>query len=286
MVRFFIKKTFVFVLLGLFISSCSSSSGVGMRRNKAFNIAKNANFEKRLIKTSHFVLTAYSKISSPNQPVNIYIEGDGRAWVSKRRVSPNPTPKNPVSLKLASIDASPNVIYIARPCQYTDFDTDKWCDIQYWTSKRFAPEVISSFDEAIDYFKQKHDLGKINLIGFSGGANVAVLVASKRNDIKTIRTVAGNLDHKYLNNYHNVSPQYGSLNAIDVAKKVKNIPQNHFYGNKDKVIPFDMADKFISEMGQKNCAQSIEVKRASHGQNWEEKWFRLYQKPFKKCKAE
>ena len=51
--------------------------------------------------------------------VNIYIEGDGRAWLNKNRPSLDPTPKNSLALKLAEIDPAPNVIYLARPCQYS-----------------------------------------------------------------------------------------------------------------------------------------------------------------------
>ena len=33
--------------------------------------------------------------------------------------SDNPTPVNPMLLKLATMDKRPNIVYIARPCQYT-----------------------------------------------------------------------------------------------------------------------------------------------------------------------
>ncbi|MEX2353586.1 MAG: alpha/beta hydrolase, partial [Gammaproteobacteria bacterium] len=58
-----------------------------------------------------------SRQSSAVDPV-VYIEGDGRAYVSRHRVSADPVPRNPLAFRLAVVDPSPAVIYIARPCQF------------------------------------------------------------------------------------------------------------------------------------------------------------------------
>ncbi len=49
----------------------------------------------------------------------VYIEGDGRAYVNRRTPSNDPTPGNPMALRLALADPSLRVLYLGRPCQYT-----------------------------------------------------------------------------------------------------------------------------------------------------------------------
>ncbi len=73
----------------------------------------------RVVDASPFNITVYERVYKEGGTINIYIEGDGFAWVSRKKKSLDPTPKTPMALKLASMDGSSNVIYIARPCQYT-----------------------------------------------------------------------------------------------------------------------------------------------------------------------
>ncbi|HAX90698.1 MAG TPA: alpha/beta hydrolase, partial [Rhodospirillaceae bacterium] len=92
------------------LSACS-----GSYREQADSLASPSGFNRRLIRTSSFVLTTYAKITHPNQPARIYIEGDGLAWVTPDEPSLNPTPPDAFTLRLTLLDPSPNVIYIARP---------------------------------------------------------------------------------------------------------------------------------------------------------------------------
>ena len=40
------------------------------------------------------------------------------SWVDRFTPSSNPTPTNPLAFKMALVDESENIIYLARPCQY------------------------------------------------------------------------------------------------------------------------------------------------------------------------
>jgi pimeloyl-ACP methyl ester carboxylesterase len=172
------------------------------------------------------------------------------------------------------LDKSPNVIYIARPCQFTPLEIDHKCDVSYWTDKRFSEEVVSSVNQAISKLVAR-DGGKINLIGYSGGANVAVLVAARRGDIASIRTIAGNLDHVELHKLNEVSQLRGSLNAIDEAKKVSNIPQIHYSGSDDEIVSPKIAEKFVKASGNPDCVKTEVVNGASHEDGWSEAWSSL-----------
>jgi pimeloyl-ACP methyl ester carboxylesterase len=121
-------------------------------------------------------------------------------------------------LALAAHDPAKKVVYLARPCQFNDFDLTP-CDSAYWSNNRFSQEVIEAMNCAVSSFMRKMHAQKINLIGYSGGAAVAALLAARRHDVVSLRTVAGNLDHNFVNHYHEVDAMPESLNVIDIAEK-------------------------------------------------------------------
>jgi hypothetical protein len=72
--------------------------------------------------------------------------------------------------------------------------------------------------------------------------------------------------------YHRQSPLSGSLNPIDFAKEVKDIPQRHFVGAKDTAMPPFIAQSFVKAMGDKDYSRITVVSDATHSQGWCEKW--------------
>lgn len=237
-------------------------------------------FLKQDIKTSFFKLRSYLKINNTNL-VRVYIEGDGRAWASRYKPSLNPTPKDPIAFHLAALDPSSSVIYLARPCQYNI----KNCPQKYWTSHRFANEVIESFDQALDQLKKEYSIKRFELVGFSGGAAIATLLAAKRNDISGIRTIAGNLNHELVSQNHSVSSLNGSLNPIDIAKKISSIPQHHFVGENDKTLSKGILQSFLNASGDTTCINFSSVPGATHYKPWVKIWPKLLNAPLS-CKAQ
>lgn len=251
-----------------------------MRDETAQRLAAPAFMLKRTVAAAPFELTLYERMHERYAPATIYIEGDGLNWVSPNRISLDPTPTNPVALHLSVMDNSKNVAYIARPCQYTKLiRDDKPCDPAFWTSKRYSSEVIESIGVAIDNIKRRYDITKVNLVGFSGGGAVAAILAATRDDVASLRTVAGNLDHKTHSTYHEVSPLRGSLNAIDYAPALKDIPQRHFIGGQDEIVPPAILHSYLQALGKTNCAQYTYVQEAEHGAGWVDKWPQLLKEP-------
>ncbi|MEI6336280.1 MAG: hypothetical protein WCS87_17105 [Methylococcaceae bacterium] len=248
----------------------------------AQQLAHSAGLQKSNFNAGDFVLTAYSRLGDPDQPVNIYIEGDGLAWLSRNQLSDDPTPRVATGLALATLDPATNVVYLARPCQFNDFDL-RPCDSAYWSNKRFSLEVIEAMNQEVSSFIQKNRARKINLIGYSGGAAVAALLAARRHDVISLRTVAGNLDHNFVNHYHQVDATPESLNPVDITEKLTDLPQLHFVGNSDEVIPKQVALRFIarqqSQSSPSPCAGLIMV-AAGHQDNWVQQWPQLLQLPF------
>jgi predicted esterase len=256
----------ILIPLAALLCSCTTLD----TRSHAQQMAQAAGMQKSAITTDGFVLAAYSRLTDTSQPVNVYIEGDGLAWLSRHQLSSDPTPRQAIGLALAARDPSPNVVYLARPCQFNDFDRTP-CASTYWSDKRFSEEVISAMNHAVETFAQQLPGQDIHLIGYSGGAAVAALIAARRHDIASLRTVAGNLDHVALNALHQVSPMPDSLNAIDAAPKLATLPQLHFIGGQDQVIPELIAQRFLTAVGNR-CAQVITQADASHTEGWIEHW--------------
>ncbi len=262
--------------------------------NNPNNIALKANLNKQLNYTKNFIITSYSKsqISPQNLDLNkqlfIYIEGDGQAWISRYRLSNNPTPKDPLTLKLAAIDPNPNVLYIARPCQFTDLKLDLNCHNKYWSESRYSIEVVDAINEVINNFKLsiikkiknqkiKPPQLAIHLIGYSGGATIAGLVASIRDDITSIRTIAGNLDHDAVSDFHKTTKLKDSLNLINYIHKIKHIPQMHYIGEYDQIIPLNIIKNFVNQVNNANdsnlnCAKYTIIKSIDHYRGWKNFW--------------
>ncbi|MDG1436818.1 MAG: alpha/beta hydrolase [Rickettsiaceae bacterium] len=228
-------------------------------------------FSKVLVKGGDFWITTYQKITNPNKTYVFYIEGDGLAYINKYRISPNTTPKHQMLLRLVVQDERPNIVYVARPCQYTPMELNPSCNNAYWTSKRMSEDSVYSLNEAINKINNKQ---KFSLIGFSGGGSMAVLIAARNQQVKDILTVSGNLDHRAFNLFHNVSPMNESLNPIEYVDKVKHIPQLHLSGGKDKIVPPSIAAKFV-DAASSNCVKQKIYHKSSHSEGWKDSWYNI-----------
>lgn len=226
-------------------------------------------FQQHEYATNTFRLTTFEKLNSNDaNTVHVYIEGDGNSWKSRYVLSNNPTPKQPLALELAYQDTHSNVVYLARPCQYTPHEIDPHCSPKYWSSHRYANEIIDSVNQTLDQIKLKTHNTNFRLIGFSGGASVAALVAERRNDVSCLVTVAGDLNHEALNKHHRTSPLTGSLNPMNVASKLKNLPQHHFSGEKDNVVPPWVAKQFAEAVDNPTCVTLHTMSKVKHHQGW------------------
>ena len=250
------------------------------RIQHADRIAQSSQLDKRLIPTQSFLITVYERLKTPGRPLYVYLEGDGYAWVSLRRPSGNPTPRNPIALRLAALDPAENVVYVARPCQYTPRAEDSACEVAYWTERRFSEEVIASLNEALERLVQQGRPSETHLVGFSGGGTIALLIAARRTDITDVRTVAGNLNPEAVNRSHGVGMSQTDMNPMDVAAALAALPQQHFIGTRDAVVPAAIARSYFDASGKSRCVQVISVEGATHETGWLNRWQELLKTPF------
>jgi len=237
----------------LCIAGCADS------RVKAESEAVNVGFLNRNIKTESFNIFASTKINGEaNDKIIFYIEGDGHAWKRKNKLSDDPTPKNPVSLNLALNDSDSNVVYLARPCQYLEKAQLENCNSRYWSSHRYSEEVVIAMDQAITEIKSFSSAKNIDLVGYSGGGVVAMLVAAKRDDVQRVITLASNIDHETWSEWHGISKLSGSLSPMGFLKDLKTVKQLHIWGGKDKIVPFESQAMFV-EQNTKNALFEYEI---------------------------
>lgn len=233
--------------------------------------AEQAGFTKRTIDTGPFILTTFYKTGSDHDSILVvYIEGDGHAFDGKHRRSSDPTPKSPVALELAARDPHPAVLYIARPCQYLSRKQLKKCSPKYWSTHRYAEEVVAAIDQTIS--RSAPDYQEIALVGYSGGGTIAALIAARRRDVKWLITIAANLDHRVWTDLHKVSPLTGSLNASDYAPAIQDIPQWHLIGDRDSIVPATITRTFLNKMSKTSNVKLITVPEFDHQCCWVRDW--------------
>ncbi|MBR4927005.1 MAG: alpha/beta hydrolase, partial [Alphaproteobacteria bacterium] len=216
-----------------------------------------------------YIIASWFKIEKPESVLRIYIEGDGNAFNVKGQPTDNPTPKDTFLRTLAANDTNSNVAYLGRPCQYLQAGV---CSQKDWTSGRFSDEIVSSMERAVLNLMKKAKTQKVVLIGFSGGAQVAGLIAVRNADkVQEIITIAGVLDHQAWTDYHGDEALTQSLNLMDYKKEFDKIPQRHFIGEKDDVVPPELTQEFVTD--EKTI---ILVPKATHNKGFDKIAKNLY----------
>ena len=266
----------LFLLLLFCCTACTTLPTPQERHRTADALVQYANWEPLALETTPFWLLAYvPQRFATSEQLTVYIEGDGLAWITPSLPSDDPTPNNPVALRLALNHPDGNAAYLARPCQYGGA-AQLPCKQDDWTSARFAPEVVAASDQAIDQLKARFGAERLTLVGYSGGGAVAALVAARRTDVERLITVAGNLDHAAWTQTLRLRPLSGSLNPADEIQRLAPVRQWHFVGGKDRVITPELVQGYADRFP----AGSQPVVRIEpdfdHHCCWVEHWARLY----------
>jgi hypothetical protein len=261
-----------FATIGV-LAACASIEGLTARATQQ---ATAQQMQEEIISTPPFHLSSWSRITARGDAITIYIEGDGDAWISRRQPATNPTPRTAVALSLAAEDLSANVAYLGRPCQFAAALEDAACapdpGVRYWTSARFSPEVIEAMSNAITHLARKAHAKHIHLVGYSGGGAVAVLVAALRNDVVSVRTVAGLIDVGTQVALLRISPLWESSDPAEYAYRLRHIPQIHFVGQDDKVVPPRVAAAYLEKSEHSRCVNVEIILEQDHHKGWDKKW--------------
>lgn len=200
--------------------------------------------------------------------LRIYLEGDGRAWATATQPSTDPSPRQLMVTRLALNDPTPS-IYLARPCQFVSVPT---CTNEMWTNQRFSEEVVASLDQALDLFKARYHNKSFELVGYSGGAAVALLLAARRDDVSQIQTLAGNLSPTEWVRIHQLSPLTGSLEPLQYRQRLAKIPQRHLSGADDRVVPAAIEVFYRQRLEPAACLETVVIPGVTHESGWDRVW--------------
>lgn len=198
--------------------------------------------------------------------IHVYFDGDGSPWINHRWQAKDPTSRNALILKLMHMDPAPSLL-IGRPC-YHGFNDVPECQPKYWTSHRYASEVVVSMAEALSVWIEQNDYRQVILIGHSGGGVLAMLVAPYLKRVQKIVTIAANLDIQAWSEHHGYLPLANSLNPAD-RNDASHIQQLHIAGGNDRNVPWSIIQSFSNK--QQN-AEFMLLEQNTHVCCWEQDW--------------
>ena len=264
-----------FLFLALLLGGCSAAE-LEERSLRAENLASAEGWRRDLIETDTFTLAAWLGPRS-GETLTIYLEGDGFAWATSSKPSFNPTPENPIGLQLALNHLGSSAAYLARPCQYVELADEPLCDARAWTRDRFGEAVVAAANRGIALLKDRYDATALELVGYSGGGAIAVLVAARRNDVSRLITVAAPLDHELWTSSKRHTPLYGSLNPVSVSSKVADLTQIHYVGAEDAIVDLSLARSFASEFSATSPIHIYLIVGFDHHCCWADEWAWLQQ---------
>lgn len=273
-----IKAAFLTILI---LGGCIATSLPTLRTETAQRIAAPAWMIKRDIPAAPYLLRAYERIHKRGGIANIYIEGDGinGKYASGKRA--DFTPVNPVALHLASKDNAENLIYLARPCQFTGrIAYPHKCENMEWQEERFSQDVINTYNNALDEIRNRYNIRGFHITGYSGGAAIATILAAQRKDILSLRTVAGIMDNQAYTAMNNNFPlSSNALNPVNYASDLVKIPQYHFTGGQDHLVHASILNSYLQALPPTHCVQTLLVQEAEHEAGWVDKWPEILKLP-------
>ena len=132
--------------------------------------------------------------------------------------------------------------------------------------------MIKALDQAVNKLKKHYSFKRFQVVGYSGGSTIACLLSAWRNDITALITFAGNLNPQAWTQQHHPPPLKGSLNPVDFAPTLKNIPQIHFVGD-DETTVIGTAS-YLKSLGTLNKVTVISLPLGHQGA-WEDVWSRF-----------
>nr|WP_319244743.1 hypothetical protein [uncultured Propionivibrio sp.] len=264
-------------VLGL-LAACASPLDFGGTRESVRAWAEARGFRESILTAGSFELTAFLRraasvegggIEAGEAVLTVYIEGDGAAWSSPYHPPRDPTPRRPLALALAAIDPSPAVAYLGRPCQYLDAAALARCSSAYWVDKRFDPEVIEAYDQAISGLKARFSARSLRLVGYSGGGNIAAVLAMRRADVLSLIALASPLSLAAWVERHGLTPLPGAIDPGHEPGQLR--AASYWVGSNDDIVPPAVVQPFAERKGG---AMHV-VKDYDHECCWSADWLTI-----------
>lgn len=200
--------------------------------------------------------------------LHVYIEHDGQPWIDGgRRPARDPTPRHPVMRTLMQRDSGPH-LFLGRPC-YDGLVNSEHCEARVWTHARYSEEVVESMAMALRAEIARSGARAVRLFGHSGGGTLAVLLAYRVAQVRSVVTLAANLSVAQWAQLHGYSPLNGSLDPMTMPALPGSIEQIHYVGEVDGNTPPRLAEAYAR--AHPGAVVRV-VARTDHLCCWEQLW--------------
>ena len=198
--------------------------------------------------------------------LHIYIEGDGTPYLRADSVAADPTPHDPLMLRLMALDQAPSV-YLGRPC-YFEPNRDPACRSIFWTLRRYGPEVLASMEAVLRAERDRAGASRLVLFGHSGGGALAVLLAQRTGAVVRVVTIGANLDLAAWCRLHHYSALTGSEDPVDQPARA-GLQTLHLVGADDSNTPPSLVNAAARARG----GETVRVlAHQDHNCCWEALW--------------
>jgi hypothetical protein len=220
-----------FLVLGAaLLCACADPS------RRADALARSLDFEKQIEMGDGFRHIVYrNTAATQGGMLHVYIDGDGTPYWQPDIIAVDPTPHDPLMLRLMALDSA-HSIYLGRPCYFALY-RDHACNPLFWTMRRFAPEVLDSMEAVLRGELARAGATRAELFGHSGGGTLAVLLAQRVNAVTRVVTIGANLDLTAWCDLHHFTPLLGSVNPVDQHPSRADLETLHLVGENDTNTP-------------------------------------------------
>lgn len=219
------------------------------------------------VDTVHFQIDLYEQSGESGRQF-VFIEGDGKPWSrSGKHPNSDPTPGRVLAYEL--MRRSPvRGFYITRPC-YFGLGGNK-CSPNIWTNERFAPIVTENMSEALKKVLNPEE--PVTIVGYSGGAALAILIAQDLDAADSVIGIAGLADIEAWTTHHGYEALTGSANPASLTLR-EDINYLFLHGAHDRNIPIDQISTFATERSNVTLHR---INDFDHTCCWPERWPTLW----------
>ena len=227
----------------LLLASCTGPT------RRADALARDLGFQKQIDVGDGFRHVVYRNAAlTENGILHVYIDGDGTPYRRPGSTASDPTPHNPLMLRLMALDPA-HSIYMGRPC-YFGLYRDDACSPSFWTLRRYGTEVLESMQAALLAEMAEARATRVALFGHSGGGTLAVLLAERMNVVTRVITLGANLDIAAWSDLHHFTPLLGSINPVEEPRGRVALQILHVVGENDTNTPAVLVQAAAGKRGE------------------------------------
>jgi dienelactone hydrolase len=254
------------IVLALALAACTTNA------RRVEQLATEGGLTREAYRAGAFGALIYMKREEAAEagPLVIFLEGDGQLRTTSLEPFVDTTPKHPIALELA-LHTPARVAYIVRPCHADGRDAK--CDLEQWRTARYSSDVVDSLVASVREASRMANAREVELVGYSGGGTLAVLVAERLDNVARVITIAANLDTDAWASLHGYPALSRSLNPA-VSERPHVWPELHLFGTEDEVVPRVTTSKYFERRAD---AQQRAIEGVDHTCCWVQRWPDLWQ---------